>query len=75
MAATTYTTVSGDTWDMIAYKCYGDDHAYEQIMDANPEYIDVFVFSGNTELVIPEQETDTQDYDSDYPAWRAALNG
>ena len=34
----TYTTVQGDMWDSIAYKCYGDETLWWRIMESNPKY-------------------------------------
>lgn len=31
-----YTTRAGDRWDLIAWEFYGDPHAYEPIVMANP---------------------------------------
>lgn len=41
---TKYTTIQGDTWDMIAYKVFGDETLMIQIMNLNLDYIDVSVF-------------------------------
>lgn len=70
-----YTTIQGQTWDQIALEAYGDEHKYEAIMDANPDYIDVLVFSAGTVLEIPEIEEETEAVSKDYPAWRAQLDG
>lgn len=54
----TYTTVQGDTWDMIAYRTMGSCDYVDQLMNANQEYIDIFIFSAGITLQIPEvQET------------------
>lgn len=62
----TYTTISGDTWDMIAYKCYGVEVYADKIMHANQKMLDMFVFPAGVTLQIPEFETaDT----TDLPPW------
>ena len=33
-----YTTVSGDMWDTIAKKVYGDEYCVDVLMQANPEH-------------------------------------
>ena len=33
-----YRTVSGDTWDLIAFKVYGDEIYYHELIRANPIY-------------------------------------
>lgn len=54
----TYTTVQGDTWDMIAYRTMGSCDYVDQLMNANQQYIDIFIFSAGITLQIPEvQET------------------
>ena len=40
----TYTTISGDQWDGIAYRKLGSTDYTGQLMFANMEYLDVFVF-------------------------------
>lgn len=49
-----YTTIQGDTWDSIAFKIYGDEYKVQLLMEANREYMDIFVFSGGLELKCPE---------------------
>jgi hypothetical protein len=34
----TYTTTSGDLWDLISYFTYGDEHACAALQDANYAY-------------------------------------
>lgn len=50
----TYTTVQGDTWDMIAYRTMGSCDYVDQLMNANQQYIDIFIFSAGITLQIPE---------------------
>ena len=72
----TYTTISGQTWDQIAYEVYGDEHYCDRIMDANRQRIDYFVFPAGIKLNIPDKGSlQNPEVPSDYPAWRAALNG
>ncbi len=71
-----YTTIAGDTWDAIAKKVYNDDHAFERLMDANPKFIDVLIFSGGDILNVPEVDTSitTVNMDkSDAAAWREMM--
>lgn len=48
-----YVTGQGDIWDIIALKCYGDEHAMNQMQEANYPYRYVDGFSANIELVVP----------------------
>ena len=43
MLNNTYTTVSGDTWDIVAYKAYGNEMYMDTLIKANIEY-NVFFF-------------------------------
>lgn len=56
---TSYTTISGDTWDMIAFKAYGNEMYTDDLMNANTDYLETSVFTGGVKLTIPvieEQE-------------------
>ncbi len=70
----TYRTASGQTWDQIAFEVYGDEHCCSQLMDANRDKLDYFVFPAGVVLSLPDLAEDGP-YPSDYPAWRALLNG
>lgn len=50
----TYTTISGDTWDLIAFKVYGNELNAKELIEANPDYINVVVFSAGIVLKVPE---------------------
>jgi phage tail protein X len=64
----TYTTVQGDTWDLIAYKIFGAEHYMQQLIEANPDLIDIFYFSAGVVITIPEiSEEEDQ---SLLPIWR-----
>lgn len=49
-----YTTAQGDTWDMIAYKVYGNEKYMINLIDANPEYCDIVTFSSGIDLAVPD---------------------
>jgi len=48
-----YTTVDGDTCDMIALDYYYDEFKAPVIADANPEYAGVVVFPAGVTLRVP----------------------
>ena len=50
----TYTTKSGDMFDSIAYKVYGDCNYTEKLIDANRDKIENFIFSAGVTLNIPD---------------------
>ena len=56
-----YLTVSGDTWDMIAFKVYKNEYYMDELMDANPKLLDYTIFPANSLVVCPDIELeDTQ---------------
>ncbi len=52
--ATTYTTISGDTWDIIAKKVYDDESKTDILMSSNRKLLDIFIFSSGTTILVPE---------------------
>lgn len=52
----TYTTIQGDTWDVVAFKTLGNEMLMSRILEANIEYADITVFGAGVTLVIPEIE-------------------
>lgn len=50
-----YRTLQGDTWDMIAYRCYGTEKMTSELIQANSEYADYVVFPAGLVLNIPEE--------------------
>lgn len=54
--ADTYTTIQGDTWDIVALKCYQDEKQMHRLIEANPEHRDTVFFSAGVELAIPAIE-------------------
>lgn len=63
----TYTTIQGDVWDMIAYKVYGDESRMKELIEANGEHADTAVFSQGVVLTCPEIDTESV---STLPPWR-----
>lgn len=61
-----YTTISGDTWDGIAYKTMGDGMLMDLLIAANQKYAETFVFNAGIELVVPDVEDTTSE---DLPEW------
>lgn len=52
-------TRSGDTWDSIAYRIWGKgaDQAFmSDLIDANPQHVEVAVFPANIEITVPDVE-------------------
>lgn len=64
---TQYTTIQGDTWDMIAKKIYNDEALTGILMGANFDLLDTLVFSSGVVLNIPEKPAAVN---NDLPPWR-----
>lgn len=65
----TYTTISGDTWDIIAKKVYGREYYADVLMAANPDQLDTFIFSAGAEINAPDIEVNDDD-DGSLPPWK-----
>lgn len=63
-----YTTVSGDTWDLIAFRQLGSCQYTELLINANRNHIDKFIFRAGTELIIPDIEKEQKKIS--LPPWR-----
>ena len=63
----TYTTISGDVWDMIAKEQLGGEQYTSLLMRANPEHLNTVVFSAGVSLVLPEVTTPIPE---SLPPWR-----
>lgn len=63
----TYTTIQGDTWDMISKKVYDDESYTSLLMENNPKLLDYFIFPQGIIVNVPDkpEETDVM------PEWRS----
>lgn len=52
-----YTTIQGDTWDLIAYKIWGSEYLLPLLFEVNQKYRDVVIFSGAVDLAVPKIDT------------------
>lgn len=63
-------TVSGDTWDTIAKRVYGNELRAQDLMEEreNIELLDIQIFPGGVKVATPE----ITDYSitDDLPSWR-----
>ena len=69
----TYTTVLGDTWDLIALKAYGDTKYVDTLAAANQdeELLSTVIFGAGTAVNVPDLPPDQQNDDS-LPPWRSS---
>lgn len=67
----TYTTISGDTWDIIARKAYGDELKADRLMREreNLPLLDYQVFPSGVVVTIPDVSEEDA-YEADLPDWR-----
>ncbi len=70
MAASTYTTVAGDTWDSIAFSQLGNERYLQELILANPAQAYTVRFPAGVVLTIPE--IPTPDTSPNLPPWRRA---
>ena len=53
MPADAYITIQGDTWDAIAYRLWGEERLFMELVQANPEHLDVVLFPAGVALRVP----------------------
>ena len=70
MLNNTYTTVSGATWDIVAYKAYGNEMYMDTIIKANIEYKDTYIFPAGVVLTLPEIELTVSE---SLPPWKQGV--
>lgn len=70
MLNNTYTTVSGDTWDIVAYKAYGNEMYMDTLIKANIEYKDTYIFLAGVVLTLPEIELTVSE---SLPLWKQGV--
>ena len=63
----TYTTKQGDRWDMIAFKVLRNENYMSQLLAANKQHREVYIFPAGVVLTIPEITEETA---STAPPWR-----
>lgn len=63
----TYTTISGDMWDGIAFKTLGSESYTDALIKANLEHRHIFTFPAGLTLTIPEI---TVKPSSSLPPWK-----
>lgn len=66
----TYTTISGDTWDIVAYKVYGDEMYMDMLIKANIEHKDTYIFPAGVELTLPEIDLEVSET---LPPWKQGV--
>lgn len=62
-----YTTKLGDTWDLIAYRVYGNEKYMKELVEANIEFAGTVFFKSGVELICPDIPVLN---DSNAPPWK-----
>lgn len=66
----TYITISGDTWDIVAYKAYGNEMYMDTLIKANMEHKDTYIFPAGVELTLPEIDLEVSET---LPPWKQGV--
>lgn len=66
----TYTTVSLDTWDVIAKKIYGTEVLMDRLIRANLEHRKTVFFSAGVVLKVPDVDTGSAELAENLPPWK-----
>lgn len=66
----TYTTVQGDMWDGIAYRQLGSVAYTGELMAANKQYRDYYIFPAGVVLELPEAERLPEADTGTLPPWK-----
>ena len=53
-----YKTEAGDTWDLIAFKLFGNENLMQELLEENIELSEIVIFPAGVELSIPEIKED-----------------
>lgn len=69
-----YITSQGDTWDYIAWRVYGDEYQAPLLLQANPQYLTIYLFDAGVRIWCPETEAagSLEDDSEALPDWRMA---
>lgn len=65
-----YVTSQGDMWDAIAFREYGSSDFTDVLINANPEYREIYIFSDGIILNVPDVEERVSP--DDLPPWKQA---
>lgn len=70
MTLRTYITMQGDAWDTIAYRLWGREFLFQELITANSEHLDVLIFPPGVKLQVPELP-DAAVKRLEMPPWRS----
>lgn len=61
---------AGDTWDLLAFRAYGNEKLMDVLIKANFEHRDVVIFSYGTVINVPEIDTTSSEFEANLPPWK-----
>lgn len=62
-----YVTALGDTWDIIAYKMYGNERQMSVLIEANPQHRETVLFQADVVIQVPDMVAATSTV---LPPWK-----
>lgn len=67
-----YRTVSGETWDLVAYKVYGSEKYFHSLIRSNPNLLHIAIFDANFPIIVPDvkEEFVTEEAKKKLPPWK-----
>lgn len=68
--STTYRTQSMDTWDVISKRVYGSELFMNKLIEANILLRKVVFFSAGVEIVCPDIDTQSSEFEQNLPPWK-----
>lgn len=68
MTRKVYLTRQDEAWDAVAYRLWGQERLFMELVKANPEHLDTVVFPAGVELTVPERPVAANALE--LPPWR-----
>lgn len=65
----TVTTRQGDTWDILAWRVYGNELFMDVLIKANFKHRKTAIFSAGVVLEAPDIDTTSAEYNRNLPSW------
>ncbi len=66
----TIKTISGDTWDILSKRAYGDERFMDVLMRANITHRKAAIFRAGVVLSVPDIDTSIIENQTNLPPWK-----
>lgn len=63
-------TISGDTWDILSKRLYGNELFMDVLIKANVQHMKTAIFPSGVILNVPEIDTTSAEYEVNLPPWK-----